>query len=372
MAARLPNLVRTARQERRLTQGALAEAAGVSRQSLGAIESGRSEPSVSVALGLARALDRRVEDLFGASDEPGVLTAELAGGHGGTAGTRVVLARIRDRWVAHALGRARPDAAQTADGVVVREARTTSVKVAPLRPPVEARDNVVLVGCAPAQGLLADRLNRTSGPGRFVWLQHPSGAALDCLGNHQAHVAGVHLRDDAAAGAAVRRFLPGARFRLVTLARWEAGLVVRAGNPLGIRGIPDLRRPGIRIVKRQDDAGAQQLLVQRLEAAGLDPRRTLRGSPCATGHLEAAFAVDVGAADVALAMRHAALAYDLDFLPIAEERFDLVLAHDAATDPRLVRLFEVLNSASFRRELSSLGGYDAAECGRTVTEGRAA
>ncbi len=375
MPGKLSNGVRAARQERCLTQTALAEAAGISRQSLGSIESGRADPSVSVAVSLAGALERSVEDLFGAPQDPRLLTAELASMTDSAVGARVVLTYLRNRWVAHALGQMRPNDSQAADGVVLRESRTTKVKVTPLRSPSEARDNIVILGCAPALGLLADRLNRSSGPGRFVWLEHSSGAALERFGRQQAHVAGVHLRDEATGQpnvSAVKSALSTARTCLVTLARWEAGLVVRPGNPLGIRSAADLGRTGMRIARREAGAGAQQLLEQQLRAAGLDPAKTLRRSPLARGHLEAALTVAVDGADVALTMRNAALAYRLDFIPIAEERFDLVLDRDASSDPRLARLFEVMQSKSFHRELSSLGGYDVTECGHAVSEGRAA
>jgi putative molybdopterin biosynthesis protein len=363
------NRVRAAREERRLTQGALAEAARISRQSVSAIESGRSEPSVSVAMALARALERPVEDLFGAPEDAAAIAAELAGDPRARAGSRVVLAHLRDRWVAHPFGEPRHEAAQAADGVVVGERRGTAVRIEPLRAPSEARENVVLLGCAPALGLLADRLNRSRGPGRFVWLPSSSGAALERFGRHQAHVAGVHLRDERTGEpnvSAVRRFAGRSRPALVTLARWEAGLVLRAGNPLRIRGVADLGRPGLRVVRREPGAGAQQLLEQQLRAAGLDPARTPARSVSARGHLEAAFAVAIGGADVALTMRNAALAYGLDFVPLAEERFDLVLGREASSDPRLIRLLDVIQGASFRSELASLGGYDVSECGRRV------
>jgi putative molybdopterin biosynthesis protein len=79
-------------------------------------------------------------------------------------------------------------------------------------------------------------------------------------------------------------------------------------------------------------------------------------------------AVALGAADVGVAMESAALTFGLDFIPLFEERFDLVVPHAALEDVRVQRLLDTLTSASFRRELGALGGYDAAECGTQAAE----
>src|SRR5689334_12798991 len=101
------NRVRRAREERGMTQAALAEAAGISRQTLGAIESGRTDPSISVAASLARALECGLDDLFGAPKPSGHIKAVLASP---SSDARVALAFIRERWVAHPLLASRPEA----------------------------------------------------------------------------------------------------------------------------------------------------------------------------------------------------------------------------------------------------------------------
>jgi molybdate-binding protein len=78
-------------------------------------------------------------------------------------------------------------------------------------------------------------------------------------------------------------------------------------------------------------------------------------------------AIALGAADVGIATRDAAAALGLAFVPIAEERYDLVVPRDDLHDPRLARLFEVMTGTLFRRELSSLG-YDVGQCGSKVAE----
>jgi len=374
MAAARPNRVRPAREARSLTQLELATAASISRQALSAIEAGRAEPSVSLALRLARVLECPVEELFEREEEGVQLEVELAEPQPRAARPpeRVALAFVRERWVAHALSAREPETATlAADALPLGPAqgRKGELRLNTLRPLSEAKATIVLVGCAPALGLLAQRLNGRPGPGRFVWLKRTSGAALDALGSGTAHVAGVHLAEgtDALTNVpAVRRRLPGARLSMITLAQWEAGLLLRPHNPLGVRQVSDLARRDLRIATRQAGAGARQLLERRLRAARLQSKRVLEGALELHGHLEVAQAVSLGAADVGVAMEHAALAYGLDFVPLASERFDLVLPDGASEDPRIARMLDVMNGRAFRRELAALGGYDGSDCGRAV------
>ena len=238
--------VRERREALALSQVALAERAGLSRQSIGAIEAGRATPAVDVALRIARALDCQVEELFGGGAQTSLALAEPGAR---TVAGRVAMAHLAGRWVCHPLADA---LGISADGVVAARKRG-QVEIETVRSPQEARQNVVVMGCAAGLGLLADRLNSRPGPGRFLWLARSSTAALDALARNHAHVAGVHLTD-ARTGEAnvadVRRAGPAEPIALIALARWEAGLVLRAGDARRIRGATDLGLPGLRIVAR--------------------------------------------------------------------------------------------------------------------------
>ncbi len=360
--------LRSLRERAGLTQGALAAGAGISRQTLNAIEAGRTDPAVSIALRLAGALGCRVEELFEIPPTLKHLEAVLTSTSPRPG--RVSLVHVGTRWVAHPLSTVGVDTVSlSADGIAVPGAREGKVRVELLRPEAEARETVLVLGCAPALGLLVDRLNTRRGPGRFVWLQQSSTAALDALAAGHAHVAGIHLRDDPngeANLAAVRRRQRGKRLALITLASWQAGLVVAKGNPLDLRGVADLGRPGLRFAAREAGSGARVLLDQLLTAARLSPRRALKHARQVATPLEVGQAVALGLADVGLAMLPVALAYGLSFVPLAEERFDLVVPSDSLADPRLIRLLDAMNGAPFRRELASVGGYDVSHCGRAV------
>lgn len=355
------NRVRELRESRGLSQSALAAAAGLSRQSIGAIEADRSVPGVDVALRLASVLGCPVESLFAPAPES-LLFAEPAGA---PRRGRVALAHLAGRWVAHSLGGVAAGA--MADGLVER-ANDERAMVTPLRSLAEARENVVIMGCATALGLLAERLSARAGMGRFFWAPRSSARALEALGREQVHVAGVHFvgsRGEDANVEAIRGHARAKPVELVTLARWEQGLVTAPGNPKKLSKPGDLARRGVRLVTREPGSGARSLLERELEGAGLDPARVNRDAIVGSGHLEVAGAVAMGAADVGIATRDAAIAFGLHFMPLAEERFDLVVPLDLAADPRVQRLLDVLTGAPFRREISALG-YDASPAGERV------
>lgn len=362
MVGRAKNRVREQREARGLSQVTLAERAALTRQSVGAIEAGRATPAVDVALRIARALDCSVEHLFSGADEPTVGTEASEA----TISGRVAIAQIAGRWVSyplHGIG-----AHVSADGVAVR-CHEQQLDVQTLRPLAEARENVVIMGCAMGLGLLASRLNSRLGPGRFLWFPRSSTAALEALAKAHAHLAGVHLIDARTGDAnvtAVRRHTRGAAVVLITLARWEAGLVTAPGNPKGVKRPGDLARRGLRLVTREEGSGARRLLDQHLRDAGVvrDGR-----SACiqAAGHLEVAQTVSIGAADVGVATRDAAIACGLDFIPLAEERYDLVVPLASMEDARLQRLFDVMTSGATRRELTALG-YDVRSCGDRIAQ----
>lgn len=367
MAQRVENRVRQQREARGLSQIALAQRANLSRQSVGAIEAGRAVPAVDVALRIARALDCQVEQLFGPAEAASSLQLELTSE---PTTSRVALAFLRERWIGLPLG---SDGLRVAADALVIEARGRRATVSPLCPLEESRENLVLMGCAAGLGLLADRLQPRRGAGRFIWLPASSGAALRAVARGQTHVAGVHLFKTGAADAnveAARRATGPDPLVLITLARWEAGLITRSDD-VRVRGVADIAARGVRLVAREKGAGARQLLESKLVAAGVT-LDVLRAAPLtAAGHADVARAIAMGAADVGVATRDAAVAFDLRFLPLAEERYDLVIPAPLMSDARVERLLDVLASRAGRRELESLG-YDVSDAGSRVAEVRAA
>ncbi len=209
--------------------------------------------------------------------------------------------------------------------------------------------------------LLARRMRRVAPRMRLICTPVGSTAGLLALGRGEAQLAGLHLLD-AATGEynwpSVRRMLPGLNIRLITLVEREQGLIVRRGNPLGVRDLSDLARPALRYASRQPGSGTQLLLEHLLAQHGLNPAHVQPTIGPLTTHLALAAAVAGGRADVGLGIRAAARALDLDFIPLATERYDLAFRHEEDNSAWLATLLETLASPALRAEIETLDGYD--------------
>jgi putative molybdopterin biosynthesis protein len=360
----LGNDLRRRRQERGWTQQQLARRAGLSRQTLNSLEVGRTVPATSIALRLADLLDCSVEDLFWLEDAPASVDAELADGPS-VAGGRSVVASVGGRWIAHALRASDSLAAATpADAVLeMRQTARTRARLRLLTRTEVASTTLLCVGCAPALGVLAARTTAT-GSGRVTWLDRPSVSALELLRRGQVHVAGAHLLDEASGQfnvPDVQRTFTGHSMLVFNLVRWQAGMVLPAANPKRIRRAVDLCAPRLRVVQRPAGAAAQRLLA-RLTG---EHSRHVQG-PVAESHHEAARLVSVGLADAAIAIESAARAFSLKFVPLEEERFDLVVPEELATDARVARLLDTATSRAFRRDVEGLGGLNTRQAGTLI------
>ena len=153
---------------------------------------------------------------------------------------------------------------------------------------------------------------------------------------------------------------------MVNFARWELGLGVRRGNPLDLRGIADLARPGVRMVNREAGSGARLVLDQALAELKIAPRRIAGYAQELSGHLEVAAAIATGEAEAGLTLRVAAEAFRLGFVPVREERYDLVILQREMDSPPVRAMLDALNSGSFASEVSQLCAYDTAQMGQVI------
>ena len=364
--------LRRARKARELNQSELAHRASISRQALSAIESGIYQPSVTVALSLARELGETVESLFGGNDEGTCkridatwADKEIPPKH--ALPCRVALARVGGKVVAVAQPAAH--LALSASAGMLDGIGRKHVEVSTFRLPSEIDSTLLIAGCDPAVAILADWLARRRSPVCAVALSCSSSRALSAVVEGRAHAAGVHLRDPKSGEynlASVHRALGHRRSLLVNFARWELGLATAPGNRLQIRGFGDLARPGLRIVNREVGSGARSALDEALKELGLKVDR-IQGYKCElTGHLEVAAAIASAQADVGVTIRVAADAYGLGFIPLREERYDLVvLERESATAP-VQAMLEALNSHRFAREVSQLCAYDTDQMGKVI------
>lgn len=212
---------------------------------------------------------------------------------------------------------------------------------------------------------LARRLRERRPRLQLEWTAVGSLVGLLGVGRGEAQLAGTHLLDRATGDynrPIARSLLPDVALRFVTLAHREQGLLVRRGNPLGLRGVADLARPGVRFASRQPGSGTRALLDYLLAAHNLAASQVTIVRELTT-HLEVAAAVAGGSADVGLGLRAAAGALDLDFVPLRMERFDLAFRRDDEDAPWLAPVLETLASPAFRADVEALEGYDGSRTG---------
>jgi molybdate-binding protein len=159
--------------------------------------------------------------------------------------------------------------------------------------------------------------------------------------------------------------MKGQDVRVVTFTAWEEGLLIQAGNPKGIRSVADLARKDVTLVNREPGAGARLLLDRRLAMAGIPSAQVNGYQRIARSHLEVGRLVVEGLADAGMGVRSAARFLGLDFIPLQEERYDLVIpAKYLTVHPGLAVLLDTIVSRPFRREMEAMGGYDTRETGK--------
>lgn len=367
-------MLKHARLARGLSQIELAERAGISRQALSAIESGAYQPGVSVALKLARELERSVEEIFGGEEKQGLrLSADYVSDTPGLPAAsgnraRVSLARVRGRVIAVPLPAACL-ALMPASGLAERARSGRRIEVTAFRSAGEIDSTLLIVGCDPGVAILSDFLVRRRHPIEVIPIPSSSRKALEMAAAGGAHVAGVHLRDPKTGEynfTAAREAFGRSRFRVVNFARWELGLATRAEKGR-LRDIEDLAKRRLRLINRESGSGARIALDEALTLRGIKAERIHGYYKLASGHLEVAAAIAEGIADAGVTIRLAADLYNLEFHPWREERYDLIVAADEFNSAPVQNLVEALNSRALAYEISGLCAYDTSQMGQVVT-----
>ncbi len=234
-----------------------------------------------------------------------------------------------------------------------------------ITPEPDASEALILLGSDDlAVTLLAGEARLEGTP---VWAG-AVGSLDGMIAVHQglADIAGCHLYEpDTGEYNTVhaRCMFPGKPVVMVTVAEREQGLIVAAGNPLDVRGLEDLARPDLRFLNRNPGSGTRVWLDWALREAGI-PTEAISGyADWVSTHGGAAEAVRSGQADASMGIRAAAEQRGITFVPLAHERYDLIIPEERMNDPRVQRLLERLTKPSFEAEVRRLGGYSTDETG---------
>jgi putative molybdopterin biosynthesis protein len=229
-----------------------------------------------------------------------------------------------------------------------------------------------VAGCDPALPLIEAPLALLDPPVAFAWWPCGSAEALRLAADGLVHVAGAHLRDsDGDYNTGPAGELLGSGAEVIRFCSWREGLVLRPAQIRGVNGVRDLPGSGLRLVNRDPGAEARRVLDRELAAAGIDPASLPGYDTRATGHLEVAAAIAAGVADVGVASEPAALAHGLAFIPLTQERFDLVIPAAQRGSREVQAMLRVLSSPWLLAQLGSLPGYDPSRCGERLAATRA-
>lgn len=252
-----------------------------------------------------------------------------------------------------------------ADREGIAEGETVQVELR--RDPSDIEDTVVCTGSHDITlDLISSFLRRRSQRWHFASAHVGSQGGLTALKRGEAHMAGVHLLDEATGTyneSYVRRYY-GGKAALVLLARRDQGFLVPRGNPKGIRDFTDLARADLTFVNRQRGAGTRILLDFHLKQAGISPADVKGYRREEFTHLAVAAAVQSGAADVGLGILAAAQALDLDFIPVTQEEYELCVPAAHMSHPGVQAVLALLHDDQFRADVTALGGYDTSSAGR--------
>jgi molybdate-binding protein/DNA-binding XRE family transcriptional regulator len=373
----IENHLGTLRQKRGISAAQLARTVGVTRQTIYAMEAGSYIPNTAVALRLAQALEVKVEDLFTLPQaEPAGLRSEeatlLPGSDALHPGQPVQLCRVNKRLLASPPSPV-PWYFPVSDAVVVstsaagKLAKNGRTDVQVFDAADDFRNRVLIAGCDPGISVLAHHLQSASV--ELVLAHRNSSQSLKLLKEGCVHIAGTHLRDESSGESnlpEIARLFPKNAVAVITFAVWEEGIVTAPGNPKNIKAIDDLARRDVRIVNREMGSGSRALLDSALKRLRLDSKNVRGYNHVAPGHLQAAWQVQSGQADSCIATRAAARVFGLGFIPLVSERYDLAIRRQHLDMPSIQILLDTLNRSNYRRELESLGGYDARAAGQRL------
>ena len=179
-------------------------------------------------------------------------------------------------------------------------------------------------------------------------------------------VSGAHLLDESGEynKAFVHRIFPDREMELITLAHRTQGLIVSPDNPKKIKRIADLARPNVRFVNRNKGSGTRLWFDAELKRTREYPSAIHGYDLIVSTHTEAASLIEAGKADAALGLQAAAHQHGLDFIPLFEERYDLVLPHEQ--EKALSPILNHIQAIEFRRSLELLTGYNTAHSGELI------
>lgn len=292
---------------------------------------------------------------------------------------RVRMGKVGDKLVASPLGRGSGiiSSFMKADGILeIPQGREgyeagEEVQVRLLRSADELQNTLVAIGSHdPLLDEVSDMLH-IADPALFMSSSHVgSMGGIMAVRRGETHIAGCHLLDESDGSyntAFIRKYFPKGGVRLVECVGRSQGLMLAKGNPKNIKSVADLTNDGVRYVNRQKGSGTRILIDYLCKKENIDTDGIYGYDREEFTHTSVAAQIASGTADAGMGIYSAAKLYDLDFLPICMEQYDLLIPDYAWESPMVQKLIEVLRGDAFRARMEALGGYELDKPG-TVRE----
>lgn len=244
----------------------------------------------------------------------------------------------------------------------------TKVSINLLKPAYLLQNTLVAIGSHdPLLDELADLLH-SSDTSFYMSSSHVgSMGGIMAVRRGETHIAGTHLLDEKDGSyniSFINKFFPKGGVRLVECVNRSQGLMLQKGNPKGIKTLKDLLQPDLRYVNRQKGSGTRILIDYLCKKEGIDTSLIYGYDREEFTHTSVAAQIASDTADAGMGIYSASLLYDLDFLPVCMEEYDLLIP-DTAWDTKIVqKLIEILKSDEFKARIEALGGYELDQPGR--------
>ena len=222
----------------------------------------------------------------------------------------------------------------------------------------------------PSLGILRDLYASRKTPASLFMATVGSSAGLTAIRDGVADLALAHLLDPSTGDynlPFIQKTIPSG-VAVVPLFHRELGLLLKPGNPLGLRTLADLTRTGVRMINRQQGSGTRHYLDQEFSRLGIDSKAINGYDDSVATHLEVGLKILRQEADAGIATRAAARLLGLDFIPLTQERFDMLIPKERFFSPAIQTLLEIVGSREFRTRVEAMGGYDTSESGRIIAQ----
>ena len=235
------------------------------------------------------------------------------------------------------------------------------VRVRLLKDRGQLKNTLVVIGSHdPLLDELTDLIHRED---RRIFLSSAhvgSMGGIMAIRRGEAHAAGIHLLDTETGEynrKYIKKYFPHGGVYLVRCVGRQQGLMLQKGNPLGLSRFADVARDGVRYVNRQKGSGTRILTDYLCRKEGVDPDQVYGYEREEVTHNAVAVQIAGGSADAGMGIYSAAKLYDLDFLPICVEEYDLLIPEKVWNTGLVKQLIRTLRSREFRERIEAMGGY---------------